>query len=74
MVYPMTNPILLTEVQVEAEYGVPRRTLQALRYRGGGMPFAKVGASVYYRREDIDAWINANMRTSTSDTGAGVRQ
>ncbi len=68
----MTSPILLTEVQVEAEYGLRRRTLQAMRYRGNGPKFLKPNGSIYYRREDIDAWLAESTRTSTSsDNGAG---
>lgn len=43
------------------------------RWAGGGIPFIKIGdgpkGAVRYRREDIDAFIAARVRRSTSDPG-----
>jgi len=39
------------------------------RIWGDGPAFIKMGRSVIYRLEDLDGWLLANRRTSTSDTG-----
>jgi predicted DNA-binding transcriptional regulator AlpA len=57
---------LLTEVQVEATYGLARRTLQRWRLTGGGPTYHKLGRSVRYRRADVEAFIAAGARHSTS--------
>jgi hypothetical protein len=62
-------PKLLTEQQVEVEYGIPRRTLQGDRWRGDEVPFVKLGRRVYYRVEDLEQHINTCRRMSTSDRG-----
>lgn len=49
--------------------GSSASTLEKLRLTGGGPPFAKIGRRVVYRIEDLDAWLAANRRRSTSDTG-----
>ncbi len=35
------------------------------RYLGDGPTFCKLGRRVFYRRADIEAWIEANLRTRT---------
>jgi hypothetical protein len=37
----------------------------ALRHKGGGPAYVKLGRKVYYRRADIEAWIEANRFTRT---------
>ena len=39
------------------------------RIWGDGPPFIKMGRSVIYRQEDLDGWLLANRRRSTSDAG-----
>jgi predicted DNA-binding transcriptional regulator AlpA len=41
-------------------------TFEKLRVFGGGPVFVKIGRRVAYRLEDLDAWIDANRRKSTS--------
>ena len=56
-----------------AEYlAVSPATLEALRSRGGGPAFAKLGRRVVYRREDLDAWLADHSRRSTSDDGSSL--
>ena len=43
-------------------------TLAKLRLTGKGPLFVKLGRRVAYRPEDLDRWIAANLRRSTSDT------
>lgn len=51
--------------------GLSPRTLEALRLRGGGPPFIAVTPkAVRYRRQDLESWIAARRRVSTSDTRA----
>ncbi len=43
------------------------RTLQKWRVVGGGPKFLKVGRSVRYRLEDLDAFLDAGVRRNTSE-------
>ena len=45
-----------------------KSTLEAWRCRGGGPVFLKLGKAVRYRKKDLDSFINARTRTSTSQT------
>ena len=70
----MTNHVdplaLLTEADAAEPLKFTRRFLQARRVRGDGPPFVRISArAIRYRRADILAWIEARVRTSTSDTG-----
>ena len=49
--------------------GVAPRTLEKLRVIGGGPPYFKRGRSVIYDTADLDEWLTARRRTSTSDPG-----
>jgi excisionase family DNA binding protein len=44
-------------------------TLEAWRCRGGGPLFVKLGKAVRYRQQDLDAFLSARVRASTSDEG-----
>jgi hypothetical protein len=50
---------LLTEQDFEAQYGIPRRTIQKMRFFGGGPRYRKVGSSVYYALDDIELWLES---------------
>jgi hypothetical protein len=45
------------------------KTLQKWRYTGTGPTFVRLGRSIRYRREDLDAFVLAGLRISTSDPG-----
>jgi excisionase family DNA binding protein len=60
---------LLKEKEASAVLNVSQKTLQAWRYRGGGPKFVKVGRAVRYMRDELNAFIQAHERTSTSDQG-----
>jgi hypothetical protein len=52
----------------EMKNGFPGTTDQywaSMRHLGGGPTYAKLGRKVFYRRADVDAWIEANLRTRT---------
>jgi len=57
---------------VAAEY-LQRSTSTLARWacEGGGPKFIKIGkakaSGVYYRKEDLDAWLEANVVSSTSE-------
>lgn len=53
-----------------AYVGESESTLAKRRMRGDGPAFLKLGKrTVGYRRSDLDAWLAACRRTSTSDQG-----
>jgi predicted DNA-binding transcriptional regulator AlpA len=43
--------------------------LNALRCRGGGPVFVRMGRAVAYHPDDLEAWLAARRRASTSDQG-----
>lgn len=62
--------LLLTETEASKLIEFSTRTLQKWRVLGRGPKFVRVSArAIRYRREDIDAWIEASLRSSTSDPG-----
>jgi predicted DNA-binding transcriptional regulator AlpA len=59
----------LTEREVAERFGLSRRTLQQWRIRGVGPKYLKLGASVRYALDDIEAFERAGARDHTSDPG-----
>ena len=56
-----------------ADYcGSTASTFEKLRLTGGGPVYVKLGRRVAYRVEDLDAWLAARRRRSTSDTTGGA--
>jgi len=45
------------------------RTLEALRVKGGGPRYIRIGRAVVYDTRDLDEWLSARVQTSTSDIG-----
>jgi excisionase family DNA binding protein len=43
-------------------------TLAKKRLNGDGPSFVRIGRAIRYRRSDLDAWMSASIRTSTSET------
>lgn len=61
---------LLTEKAAATYLGYSSRTLAGWRYKGGGPVFVSVSrTSVRYRVSDLEGWIKAQRRRSTSDRG-----
>lgn len=51
-----------------ADYcGSSASTFEKLRLTGGGPIYSKIGRRVVYRLEDLDAWLAASRRRSTSE-------
>jgi predicted DNA-binding transcriptional regulator AlpA len=59
---------LLNERDVSALIKLSIRTLQRLRYVGGGPRFVRLHGSVRYRLTDLEAWIASRVVSSTSQT------
>jgi predicted DNA-binding transcriptional regulator AlpA len=49
--------------------GLSIRTLEKHRIYGTGPQYSKLGGRVVYRVEDVQAWVDAAAKTSTSDPG-----
>jgi predicted DNA-binding transcriptional regulator AlpA len=63
----MEEPFITAE-EAGSVLGITRGALAAMRYKGTGPKFYKPNKrTVYYRRSDIHAWIEASVRTSTAD-------
>jgi hypothetical protein len=50
--------------------GVSASLLNRLRVYGGGPVYSKISSIVSYDADDLDAWLAAHRRTSTSDDAA----
>lgn len=59
---------VLTTVAAADYVGLSPKTLETRRTRGGGPPFLKLGRRVVYRKEDLDAWLEAAAKRSTTDS------
>ncbi len=51
--------------QAAERVGLSVSMMNKLRCLGGGPAFYKLGSSVFYREDDIDAWLAERRRTST---------
>jgi hypothetical protein len=61
--------------QVEALYGLTQKFLAHARGRGDGPPFVKPSSKlVLYAVEDLEFWLAARRRVSTSDPGPEKKQ
>lgn len=59
--------IPMTTRQAAQALGIRPGTLEVWRVRGDGPAFLKIGRAVRYRREDIEAFMLAGRRASTSE-------
>lgn len=57
----------LSDVEIEATFGINRRTLQNWRVLGRGPLYRKFGSAVRYDLRDVEAWIE-----TCPTGGAGV--
>lgn len=60
---------LITESNAAILLCVSPATLRKWRWEGKGPKFIKVGRKVAYRDSDISAFIDSQVRQSTSDPG-----
>lgn len=63
------QPITLRPDKAASYLGLSKQRLAELRLTGGGPRYAKIGSTVHYLREDLEAWLRRHLRTSTSDPG-----
>jgi predicted DNA-binding transcriptional regulator AlpA len=59
----MTLKDLIEEREYAEMRGVSVRTIQRERSLRIGPPFIKLGRTIYYRPEAIDAWLHAKEQT-----------
>lgn len=60
----------MLRVQEAAKYlGLSVAYLNALRCKGGGPVFVRMGRAVAYHPDDLEKWIADKRRASTSDQG-----
>ncbi|MBF5094213.1 helix-turn-helix domain-containing protein [Azospirillum sp. INR13] len=52
--------------------GLSGRTLEKHRVYGTGPRYRKIGGRVVYALDDLKAWADQGLRTSTSDPGTGT--
>jgi predicted DNA-binding transcriptional regulator AlpA len=52
--------------------GLSIRTLEKHRIYGTGPRFSKLGGRVVYRIDDLQAWVDGAVKSSTSDPGGAV--
>jgi hypothetical protein len=65
----MPNTPLLTTQDAAQYLHVSPRTLEKWRTAGGGPRYRKLVHRVVYTQHDLDTWVDAQTRTSTSDPG-----
>jgi predicted DNA-binding transcriptional regulator AlpA len=58
---------LLNQKQAAHVLGMSVRTLERHRVAGTGPRWARLGRLVRYRQSDLDAWVERNLRASTSE-------
>lgn len=56
---PRTTDIPLTQEQAAVVIGVKPTTLATWRHFGRGPKYLKIGRSCFYRRDDIETWMDA---------------
>ena len=64
---PLAAPRLLTTKEASQYIRLAVRTLEKLRFTGGGPRYHKVGRLVFYTLVDLDDWIDRHAYAMTSD-------
>ena len=65
---------LLRTREAAAYTGLAKSTLEKLRVSGRGCPYIRIGHVVLYDADDLDAWLSAHRRRSTSDDAPEVSE
>lgn len=63
---------VLTTPEAAAYLGLQPATLEQWRWSGKGPRFCKIGRCCRYRKEDLDAFMEARAFTSTTESQAAV--
>jgi hypothetical protein len=61
------TPVALRAPQAAAYLSLSVQRLASMRLLGRGPPYSKAGHTVLYRLSDLEDWLTANRRHSTSD-------
>jgi excisionase family DNA binding protein len=61
--------LMMTPREASAYLSLSVGRLAKMRLTGDTPPYVKIGASVRYRRADLDEWLAGRVRISTSDRG-----
>lgn len=65
------NPLgLINQRDLARWLGKSEAWAERSRWDGSGPPFVKIGRSVMYRVEDVEAWLAGRTRNSTSEEAA----
>ena len=59
--------LLRTQREAAEVLRLSERTLERMRLTGLGPAYVKAGRRVLYRQADLETWIAAQMRVSTSE-------
>jgi predicted DNA-binding transcriptional regulator AlpA len=57
------EPVYIDEQELARRTTLSRTTLQTMRRKGGGPPFAKLGHRIVYRLADVERWISDRTQT-----------
>jgi hypothetical protein len=63
---------LLTSKEYAAVRRCSDRTIERERESGDGCPYVQLGRRIYYRREDVERFINAHVRGKDQVSNDGV--
>ena len=66
-------PLLLTQKHLAKLRDTSERTLERERCNGTGVPFVKWGRRVFYKREDVLAFLNQRTFSSTAEAKLSKR-
>lgn len=58
---------LLTQKDAARLLGLSVRTLERHRHAGTGPAYVRLGHLIRYRQNDVAAWLEGNLRNSTSE-------
>jgi predicted DNA-binding transcriptional regulator AlpA len=56
------DTVYIDEQELSRRTTLSRTTLQTMRRKGGGPPFAKLGHRIVYRFADVERWIQERTR------------
>lgn len=68
----VTLPRLMTQKDLAQYLGKSTAWCERARWAGDGPQFVKLGRNVRYKADDVIAWVNSNMRQSTSEQGGAL--
>lgn len=70
----MNFDTLVTEAEARKRLNLPVHTLPRLRHLHKGPAYTRLGRLIYYRLEDLDAWVNACSVTPTTSQDSSVQK